>query len=164
MAVSTDIVRTWRSPRRVISDLLAAGQREDRSIAYLMSGCFLIFVAQWPRLSRVAYLEGEDLDRLVAYEFLSWMVIWPLLFYGLAALLHGVMRLLRRPSRAWTARLVLFWAVLASSPLGLLYGLLTGMIGTGPGVHLVGAIWLMAFVIFVVQGLRAAEATGADGR
>ena len=158
MAVSSDILGTWRSPRAVIARLLSIGPREDRSIAYLMAGCLLIFVAQWPRLSRIAYEAGTELDRLIAYEFLSWLVIWPLLFYGLAAALHAGMRLLRRRSAPWSARVALFWALLAASPAGLLYGLLSGLVGQTTGVHIVGAIWLVAFVIFVVQGLRAGEA------
>ncbi|MFT5631517.1 MAG: hypothetical protein ACI9HB_002698, partial [Gammaproteobacteria bacterium] len=30
MAVTTDIMRTWRGPRAVMRDLLDQGQREDR--------------------------------------------------------------------------------------------------------------------------------------
>ena len=54
MAVTTDIMRTWRGPRTVMRDLLNHGQREDRALAYLMAACIMIFIAQWPRLSRIA--------------------------------------------------------------------------------------------------------------
>ncbi|SMY07593.1 hypothetical protein LOM8899_01730 [Flavimaricola marinus] len=142
-------------------DMLAMGPREDRAIAYLLVGCLLIFVAQWPRLSRIAFLDGVEFDRLVAYEFVSWMIVWPLIFYAIAALLHGLMLLFRQPSRMWSARIVLFWSVLATSPVGLLYGLASGLIGVSPGTQLVGAIWLGALVLFVAQGLR--EARGLHG-
>ncbi|MBM1219038.1 hypothetical protein JQU17_02425 [Ponticoccus sp. SC2-23] len=160
MAVSTDMMRTWRGPRRVMRNLLAMGPREDRAIAYLMAGCFLVFIAQWPRLARISYLEGQEMSRLVAYEFLSWMIVWPLVFYFIAFLLHQVTRI-TQGSAPWEVRLALFWAFLAAAPAGLLYGLLSGFVGPEPGTQLVGAIWLGAFGLFLVQGLR--ESGNADG-
>ena len=53
MALTVDIVRTWRAPRAVIRGLLNQGRREDRAVAFVMIACFLIFVAQWPRLKRI---------------------------------------------------------------------------------------------------------------
>lgn len=156
MAVSSDILRTWRGPRAVVRDLLAQGQREDRALAYLMAGCVLIFVAQWPRLSRQAFITGAELDQLIAYEFLSWLIIWPLMFYGLAGLSYLAMRLLGLRASAYGARLALFWAWLAATPLGLLYGLLTGFNGADAGSNLIGAGWLLAFGWFWLQGLREA--------
>ena len=161
MSVSTDMMRTWRRPRDVMRGLLAMGPREDRAIAYLMAGCFLVFIAQWPRLARIAYLEGQEMSRLVAYEFLGWLIVWPLVFYFLAFLLHQVTRLGGRGSAAWEVRLALFWAFLAAAPAGLLYGLLSGFIGPEPGTQFVGAIWLGAFAWFAVQGIR--ESGTPDG-
>lgn len=161
MAVSTDMMRTWRSPRRVMRGLLVMGPREDRAIAYLMAGCLLVFVAQWPRLARIAHIEGQEMARLVAYEFLAWMIVWPLVFYLIAFLLHVVTRVARQDSAPWEVRLALFWAFLAAAPAGLLYGLLSGLVGPEPGTQLVGAIWIGAFVLFVVQGIR--ESGARDG-
>jgi len=161
MAVSTDMMRTWRGPRRVMRGLLAMGPREDRAIAYLMAGCFLVFIAQWPRLARTAYLEGEEMSRLVAYEFMAWLIVWPLVFYFIAFLLHLVTRIAGQGSAPWEVRLALFWAFLAAAPAGLLYGLLNGFVGPEPGTRLVGAIWLGAIALFVVQGIR--ESGTADG-
>ena len=42
MAVSQDILQTYRRPRLVVARLLAMGQREDRLLAILMAGCALI--------------------------------------------------------------------------------------------------------------------------
>jgi len=156
MAVSSDILRTWRGPRAVVRDLLAQGQREDRALAYLMAGCVLVFVAQWPRLSRQAFLTGAELEQLIAYEFLSWLIIWPLMFYGISGLSYLVMRLFGLQGGAYGVRLAMFWAWLAATPLGLFYGLLTGFNGAGPGTYLVGAGWLLAFGWFWLQGLREA--------
>ena len=158
MAVSSDILRTWRHPRRVVADLLSQGRREDRAIAFLMAGCGLVFVAQWPRLARVAHETGDELARLVAYELVAWIFFWPLVFYGVAGLSWLAFRAARRPVSAFAARLALFWAFLAATPAGLLYGLQTGLNGAGPAAQLVGAVWIAAFFWFWAQGLRAAVA------
>ncbi len=164
MAVTNDIVRTWRRPRQVMRDLLAQGRREDRAIAYLMISCFLIFVAQWPRLSRKAAgfdlpagAEVPELDRLMAYEFFAWLMIWPLFLYIIAALTHLVAKLLGGQGDWYGARLALFWSMLATVPLLLLHGLMAGFAGSGPQTNLIGGIWLVAFVVIWVQTLREAE-------
>ncbi len=164
MAVTNDIVRTWRRPRAVMRDLLAQGRREDRAIAYLMISCFLIFVAQWPRLSRKAAgfelppgAELPQLDRLMTYEFFAWLMVWPLLLYLLAGLTHLIAKAFGGKGDWFGARLALFWSLLATTPLLLLYGLVAGFVGPGAQTNLVGALWIAAFVIIWVQSLREAE-------
>ncbi len=158
MPVTADIMRTWRAPRQVIRDLLAMGPREDRAIAWLMAGCGLIFVAQWPRLARTAELTGTELDRLIAYELVAWLIVWPLVFYAVAWLSFLLLRLVRVKLTSFGARLALFWAFLAATPLGLLYGLQSGLNGPGPATDVVGVLWIGLFALFWVQGLRAVTA------
>ena len=55
MTITTDILRSWRHPRAVIREKLRAGDREDRALAVLMGASLLLFVAQWPGLSRAAF-------------------------------------------------------------------------------------------------------------
>lgn len=164
MPVTTDIIRTWRRPRAVIRDLLDQGRREDRAIAYLMISCFLIFVAQWPRLSRKAAgfdlpagAEVPQLDQLMTYEFFAWLMVWPLFLYILAALTHVVARALGGKGDWYGARLALFWSMLATTPVLLFYGLVAGFIGPGTQTNLVGAVWVAAFGIIWIQSLREAE-------
>lgn len=164
MPVTKDIVRTWRRPRVVMRELLAQGKREDRAIAYLMIACFLIFVAQWPRLSRTAagfdLAAGADvpaLDRLMAYEFLAWVMIWPLFLYILAGLTHLVAKLLGGKGDWYGARIALFWSMLSTIPLLLLHGLMAGFVGPGPQTDLVGAVWVAVFGFIWFQSLREAE-------
>lgn len=161
MAVTTDILRTWRGPRAVMRDLLKMGPREDRAIAYLMVACLLVFVAQWPRLVRTAELTGAEFDRLIAYEFMGWLMIWPLLFYALAGLIALVMRVFGRKLPGHAARLALFWSFLAAAPMGLFYGLLTGLNGNTTATQLIGAVWMAAFLVFLVQSLRQALSSDA---
>lgn len=165
MPLSTDILRTWRHPRKVVRGLLDQGPREDRLIFLVMVGCFLMFVAQLPVMARISHLSQEEgreplaLDMLIGTAFFGWLMIMPLVLYLLAALSVPVMRLLRRRVGGFGARLALFWAVLAAAPAGLLVGLANGMVGPGPGTTAAGVIWIGALVVFWVQGLREA-ATG----
>ncbi|MDG1519358.1 MAG: hypothetical protein P8Q57_02725 [Yoonia sp.] len=164
MAVTTDIVRTWRGPRAVMRDLLAQGQREDRALAYLMAACIIIFIAQWPRLSRLAAGfentsgEAPELSQLMAYEFMGWLIVWPLMFYVIALVAYVIAKILRGHGTAYGARLALFWTLLATTPMALLYGLMAGFLGPSPGTNFVGAVWLIAFAVIWFQCQREASA------
>jgi hypothetical protein len=169
MSVSRDILRSWRHPATVMRELLASGQREDRALAFLMAACLLIFLAQWPRLVRLS--EGfelpagqvrPELDQLIAYAFLGSLIIWPLLFYLLAALSHLVARLLGGAGTWYGARLALFWALLASAPMILFYGLLAGFNGPTVATNLIGLAWCGGFLVIWMQGLRVAESARDD--
>lgn len=164
MPVTTDIVRTWRGPRAVMRDLLAHGQREDRALAYLMVACLLMFVAQWPRLTRIS--EGAEtvpgqaapeLPQLVAYAFFGTVIVLPLVFYGIAGISHLVARLGGGRGSWYTARLALFWALLAAAPLALLHGLVRGMIGAGAQASVTGLLWALVFLGFWLSCLVEAE-------
>lgn len=158
MAVTRDIVATYRGPGRVVARLLAMGQREDRALAILMAGCVVVFVAQWPRLAREAHLNPEiELNMLLGATLLAWVMIAPLIMYVLALVSHLVAKALRGRGTGFGARIALFWALLASSPLILLQGLVAGFIGAGPALSAVGFIWLVIFAWFWLAGLRQAE-------
>jgi hypothetical protein len=156
MPVTTDIVATYRAPGRVVSRLLAAGQREDRALVILVAACAVMFVAQWPRLSRVSYLTGEDLQMLLAGSLFGLLFIMPLVLYFLAWLSRGIVWLLGGRTTGYSARLALFWALLAASPLVLFWGLVAGFIGEGGQLTAVGLLWLVIFLWFWVAGLRQA--------
>lgn len=137
--------------------MLSMGQREDRAIAIVMAGCAVIFAAQLPRLAREAHLTGEELNPMLGASLLAWVFIAPLMLYALAALSHLVARLFGGRGTWFDARLALFWAVLASSPLMLLNGLVAGFIGPGPALSLVGMLWLAIFGWFWARCLWVAE-------
>ncbi|WP_375552563.1 YIP1 family protein [Rhodophyticola porphyridii] len=163
MAVTTDIVQSWRRPRRVIRRLLDMGRREDRALVYLILACLLIFVAQWPRLQREAILMPErPLDALIGAALFGWLFIAPLLFYAIGMLSHLVARMLGGKGTGYSARLALFWSLLATSPAFLFYGMVAGFIGPGPGQTMVGAGLLLAFV--VIWGMTLIEAEQAPER
>lgn len=166
MALTTEIVRTYRSPRTVIRRHLAAGRREDRAIAYLMAACLIIFVAQWPRLQRAAMFDPDapPLDAQIAGALFAWLFIMPLAFYGIAALSHIVARLLGGQGTWWGARIALFWTLLATAPLMLLYGLVAGMIGPGLELQITGAVTALAFLVIWGVSLREAETAPEEAR
>ncbi len=157
MPVTTDITATYRGPGRVMRRLLSMGRREDRALAFLMVACVIVFVSQMPRLARIAHLTGQELDMLLSGALFGWVFLAPLMLYLLAALSHLVARLFGGRGDWFGARLALFWALLASTPLVLLHGLVAGMIGPGPGLRAVGLLWLVIFGWFWFACLRQAE-------
>jgi hypothetical protein len=158
LAITTEIVRTYRAPREVMRRLLSAGPREDRAIAYLMGACAIIFVGQWPRLQREATLnpDAPPLDAQLAGALFAWLFVAPLLFYGIAALSHLLARAVGGKGAWWSARIALFWSLLAVSPLMLLYGLVAGIVGPGRELSITGGVVLLAFL--AIWGISLAEA------
>ena len=157
MAITRDIAATYRGPRRVVEDLLTLGKREDRALAYLMGACLLFFIARMPALARQAHETGQELDMLMGGTLLAWLFIAPLILYLIAGLVRLVARHLGGKGTAYGARLALFWALLASTPLILLHGLVAGFIGPGPGLQIVGLLWFGVFMWFWISGMLASE-------
>jgi small neutral amino acid transporter SnatA (MarC family) len=157
MSITRDIAATYRGPGAVMRRLLAMGQREDRALAILMGGCVVMFIAQWPRLAREAYLTEQELNPLLGGALLAWAFIAPLILYAIALISHWISKIFGARGTPFGARIALFWALLAASPIVLLHGLVAGFIGQGPGLVAVGAIWLAAFTAFWALGLREAE-------
>ena len=156
MSITAEIVRTYRSPGAAVRDQITRGKREDRSFLILMLACGLIFLAQWPRLSREAYLTDRPLEVLLGGALMGWIFLAPLLLYGLAAVSIVVLRASGRGPQPFAARFALFWALLAAAPMWLLYGLVAGLAGPGPVLTSVGALALAAFLWFWWAGLGAA--------
>ncbi|TNJ40660.1 YIP1 family protein [Phaeobacter sp. B1627] len=153
MAVTSDILATYRGPRKVIARLLNMGPREDRLLAFLMGACVLMFIAQMPRLAREAYLTGQELNMLLGGALLGIVFIAPLALYTLAWLSHLALRSLGGQGDGYQSRLALFWAFLAATPLLLLNGLVAGFIGSGSALVAVGVLWSFVFLWFWISGL-----------
>lgn len=164
MAVTLDILESYRAPRRVMARQLATGAGEERALAYVMIACFLFFIALLPSLSRTAYLnpEGGDFANLASNAFIGSVLIAPLLFYGIAALSRIAAMVFGGKGSWLSARLALFWALLAVSPLMLFRGLVMGLIGQGPALSLVNLVVGLLFLLIWIGALRAGEsASGA---
>lgn len=178
MALTLDIAAMYRRPRTVVRRLMALGPREDRALLYLMLGCALIFVAQWPRLAREANLKpeigqeicaaatppidpcdavAEATQALLGGALLAWIFLVPLAAYVIAALTRLIAKLVGGQGTWYRSRLALFWSLLASAPLWLLNGLVAGLIGGGPQLKIVSGLALAVFVLFWAISLREAE-------
>lgn len=137
--------------------ILAAGPREDRAIATLAAGCLVLFVASWGRLAREAAETGQELVPLMSNTLYATLFVVPLLMYGIAALSHLIAKPFGAKGGWFAARMALFWTLLATSPLLILWGLTSGLIGPGPQEQITGLIWLVAFVVLWTLNLREAE-------
>ena len=155
-----DLAATWRSPATAMRRRIAEAT-EPGALASLMGASALIFVAQWPRLAREAYLAPEvPLDARIGGALLGWIFIVPLALYVVAAITCGIARLAGGGRNGLAHRTALFWALFASVPAWLLSGLVAGLVGQGAAMALTGALALGTFVVFWVVGLIQAERTG----
>lgn len=157
MAVTRDIVEAHLRPRRVMARLLRMGQREDRVLAMLMGGCIILFVSQWPYRARQAHFTGETLTDYIQHDAVGLIFVLPLLAYGVAALLRLISRIFGAKADYYSARLAMFWALLASSPALILAGMVKGFIGLGAANSIVGALWLLVFLWVLGNSLIEAE-------
>jgi hypothetical protein len=154
MSVTRDIVASWRRPRAVMRAHLARPQSEPFAFSLLVTFLILAFVAQWPRASRVAF---ENPEIPIAPQMLG--IAFGLLAFGIplayavAAASGGLLRLMTGRPLWYAARLALFWALVAVTPLMLLQGLVSGMIGPGPALTSVSVLAGLAFLTFWVVNL-----------
>ena len=157
MAVVSDIVQSWRSPRAVIARHLQRRPTEGFAFSLLVAFLLLAFVAQWPAMSRAAYLAPEAglTQRMVAagLALLASIPLW----YGLAGLSHLVAHRFGGKGSYLGARLALFWALLSVAPLMLLQGLLRGFAGPGLLATAAGFVVLGGFLYLWLNMLIAAE-------
>lgn len=156
MSVISDMLSSYAGPHKVVARHLAVGQREDRALAILMAGCILLFVSSWPYNARVAHLEGQDIGPIMGGSLFGLLFIAPLFFYALSTGVGLLLRALGWKGTTWASRFALFWALLASSPLLLLHGLVKGFFGSGPEAQGIGMIWFAIFMWFWISGLLQA--------
>jgi hypothetical protein len=157
VSVTTDIAASYRRPGQVLRALFAHGESEPRALAYMMGACGVMFMAQWPRLSREAHLQGTELQPALGGALLATLIFLPLICYVIAGFSQLMARLMGSRMTGFGARLALFWALLAASPLALLNGLVAGFIGPGGSLVLVGLAWCGFFLWFWITGLKTAH-------
>ncbi|RYH10518.1 YIP1 family protein [Tropicimonas sp. IMCC6043] len=164
MSATGEILRTYRAPRAVIRRLLGALSGDDRPearlLVYLLAGCFIIFVGQVPGLLALPVVapDAPPREAILGITFFGWLFVWPLLFYGLAALAHLAARAFGGRGDTRGSRAALFWTVLAVSPLMLLRGLVETGFGPGPALmaadFVVGVAFCALWVISLVEAER----------
>ena len=78
MSVVINISKTYYKPIQTYTKLFAAGASEKENLAYLVGGCVISFVAQWPAQSRQAFINEQPVDELMGAILLSNLFLLPL--------------------------------------------------------------------------------------
>ena len=155
MAVTADIIETWRRPGVVAHRLMARGRSEPFVFSFLLTFLLLALAAAAPGLARQSVLAPEMplLPRLyaAALGLLATIPLW----YLLAAIGHVVARLLGGKGSYYGGRLAMFWSLLAMAPAMLVQGLVQGLIGPGLAANLLGLAILAGFL--AIWALTLAE-------
>jgi len=164
MSLIHNIARSYRAPADVVRTMIVQGIREPQVLFFNLLACGLIFVSQWPRLSRDATLDPSvTFEQRMGGALFAVMFLLPLILYGLAWLLHGGLRLARVPVPGLWVRLVLFWSLLAVTPLMLLHGGLSAMLGPVGAVQAFGFVVAGAFIYITGLGGREIIRLVRDG-
>lgn len=158
MALTQDIMATYKGPGRVVARFLSQGRNEVRALLFLLIAGVLMFVASSPYQAREAQLDPDIplVARLYWSAFL-YIFILPILVYLFALIVLGLARIARRRITGYEIRFTLIWALLASTPVMLLMGLTAGFIGPGIQLQIVGLVWLAVFGWFWAAGLLRAD-------
>lgn len=157
MAAVDDILRSYRAPRAVVRTHMARGRSEPRLFSLLIAALLVIFIAQWPEMSREAFLHPEKKLPAQMLAFVLGLLGTIPFLYLLAALGTLVARAFGGRGDWYGGRLALFWALLAVAPLMLLQGLVAGLIGPGPQMMLVAVLVFVAYAAIWIAGLRVTQ-------
>jgi hypothetical protein len=162
MSVTRNIIRTYRDPAAVVRGLAQGDLREPQVMFFALLACGLIFVAQWPILSRAATLDPSvTFEQRMGGAMFGIMFLLPLMLYGLAAVLKLGLRLSGRKVPGIFARLALFWSLLAVTPLMLVQGGLSAFLGPVGVTQVFGFVVLLVFLYILVRSIAAVRVIAA---
>ncbi len=145
-----EMLAAWNDLRGSIRRQMDLHPREATITAYIMFGCFGIFLGFLPRLF------ATDLSNSPDQSLAAGVVIWlfvvmffaPLFFYGLSALTHLVAKQFGGKGTYYTARLSMGWMLVVTVPLILiktLFGSIVLNSGIG-GLQLLNLLLISAMV------------------
>ena len=154
MSVVINISKTYFKPSQTFSKLFAAGASEKENLAYLVGGCVISFVAQWPAQSRQAFINQQPVDELMGAILLSNLFLLPLIFYLVSAIIFIFAKTFKSNILGAELRLIIFWSYLASTPILLFVGLVEGFFGKNYHYYIIAGLWLSVFLVFVYSGFR----------
>ena len=154
MSVVINISKTYYKPSQTFSKLFAAGASEKENLAYLVGGCIISFIAQWPAQSRQAFINQQPVDELMGAILLSNLFLLPLIFYLVSAIIFVFAKAFKSNILGADLRLIIFWSYLAATPVLLLVGLVEGFFGKNYQYYTIAGLWLLVFLAFVYSGFR----------
>ena len=154
MSLVTNISKTYYKPIQTYSKMFAAGASEKENLAYLVGGCVISFVAQWPAQSRQAFINQQPVNELMGAILLSNLFLLPLIFYLASAVIFIFAKIFRSAISGIELRLIIFWAYLAATPVLLLVGLVEGFFGKSYQYFAVAGLWFLVFFAFIYSGFK----------
>ena len=158
MSVTNDIAATYRGPRAVIRRFLANGRREDQALIFVLMGGVMLFVSMMPYQSRAAHFDPSvPLQARLYWSAFLCIFLLPFVLYIVAAVSHLVARGAGGAGSFFGARMALFWAFLAASPMWLFTGLLAGFNGPGAGLTIAAVVSFLVFVMIWILCLVESE-------
>ncbi|MDR0808339.1 MAG: YIP1 family protein [Gemmobacter sp.] len=157
MAVTSDIMESWRRPRAVFRRHLARGRSEAFAFSLLCVFLLIALISRYPAAARVSALDPKvPVPPQILGTALGLLAAIPLL-YTLAALSHLVARTFGGRGGWYGARMALFWALVTVTPFLLLSGIVAGLIGPGPQLWCAGGLTFAAFLFQWLTTLMVAE-------
>ncbi|MCF3973447.1 hypothetical protein L1965_07160 [Paracoccus sp. EGI L200073] len=146
------VLQSWWAPRQVFRDL--SGMPESVKLVVLMAAMLIFLVAQAPLRAREAQLDPSvPFEARISGALLAVMFVMPLLAYAFASFVSVVSGLTGRRLAPGDSRLALFWALLATAPAMLLWGMVAGLVGPGPAQTLTQLLVGVGFVVIWWSGM-----------
>jgi len=124
MSLVGEIARAYAAPKAAMRTQLAK-MTEERILLYAFLFSFLNYLARLPSLSMIAaQISDVEFAGLAMANFVTNVLMAPLVMYLIAALSHVVLRLFGGQASWREARLAIMWAALVSLPMVLGTGIL----------------------------------------
>jgi Yip1-like protein len=111
-----DIVQTYSAPKQVLARKMADIPGEPHLLAYVVFATILSFLARLPGMID-GNNSGQPLEALVGANFVASIIFAPLFLYALAALTRLASKIFGGKGSWQSARLALFWPLIALQPL-----------------------------------------------
>ncbi len=157
MALTADILESWRHPRVVIRRLAARGRSEPFVLSFLFVFLLLAFTARAPSVARdVAVNPAGSLYPSLFGVALGMLALIPV-FYLMAALGHLVAKLMGGTGGYYDGRLALFWALTCTAPAMLLAGLIHAFAHNSLAVSVVDIAVFLIFLTLYIAMLTEVE-------
>lgn len=161
-----DIIKAYGGLRASMRVQMDRNFGEERLLALVAYGCFVVFLSFIPRL--LATDLSTNPDQSIAGGIIMWffvvMFFFPLVLYGVSALTHLAAKPFGGSGTFYGARHALFWMLTVLSPLLIVKGMLGSVfiqIGGPTGESLLAVLnIILALAVLRIWGVFLAETEG----
>jgi hypothetical protein len=164
--LARQVLAAYPDFRAAMARRLADPPREARLVGWAFLAGLIGFVAGLPSVGpQAATLDTPDaMTAVLAGRLFAALFVFPLMLYLVAALSHLVARAFGGRGSFGSARLALFWAVIAALPILVASGVATALLrlaGGGMAAALAGLVSTLSALAFAwIWGASLAEAEG----